>query len=177
MHGWFSVQILKLSPKITHETFEMAVSRKWLMLETWFLRFVTGILWAWIVQVQITWGNIAHPLPQKCPIMHFFQCSKVQKAINSILVVVVNFISGLLNNTNNKENNSKSEKGRSDKTIYVETWPNKKIVGKWFEKNAWSLHLIKLKYVVFFKINKQIYTIKSHATMSAELLNLACYRV
>jgi len=36
-------------------------------------------------------------------------------------VVVVNFISGLLNNINNKENNSKPQKGRSNKTIFVET--------------------------------------------------------
>jgi len=32
-----------------------------------------------------------------------------------VVVVVVNFISGLLNNINNKENNSKPEKGHSDK--------------------------------------------------------------
>jgi len=35
------------------------------------------------------------------------------------VVVVVNFISGLLNNIKNKENNSKPEKEHSDKTIYV----------------------------------------------------------
>jgi len=37
--------------------------------------------------------------------------------VNWIVVVVVNFIS----NINNKENNSKPEKGHSDKTIYVKT--------------------------------------------------------
>jgi len=26
----------------------------------------------------------------------------------------------------------------------------RKLIGKWFEKNAWSLHLIMLKCVVFF---------------------------
>jgi len=49
---------------------------------------------------------------------------------NKIVVVVINFISGLLNNTNNKENNSKPEKEHSDKTIYVETCTNKKTIGK-----------------------------------------------
>jgi len=51
-----------------------------------------------------------------------------------LIVVKVNFIFGLLNNINNllnksllnninnKEKNSKQEKGHSDKTIYVETW-------------------------------------------------------
>jgi len=39
----------------------------------------------------------------------------------SNIEVVVNFISGLLNNINNKENNSKPEKEHSDKMIYVET--------------------------------------------------------
>jgi len=38
-----------------------------------------------------------------------------------ITVVVVNSISGLLNNINNKKNNSKPEKGHGDKTIFVET--------------------------------------------------------
>jgi len=38
-----------------------------------------------------------------------------------VAVVIVNFISGLLNNINNKENNSKPEKGHCDKTICVET--------------------------------------------------------
>jgi len=38
-----------------------------------------------------------------------------------VVIVVVNFISGLLNNIHNKENNSKPEKGHSDKTIYVKT--------------------------------------------------------
>jgi len=33
-------------------------------------------------------------------------------------LVVVYFISGLLNNINNKENNSKPEKGHSDKTTF-----------------------------------------------------------
>jgi len=33
-----------------------------------------------------------------------------------VVVLVVNFISGLLNNINNKENNSKPEKGHSVKT-------------------------------------------------------------
>jgi len=33
-----------------------------------------------------------------------------------VVVVVANFISGLLNNINNKENNHKPEKGHSDKT-------------------------------------------------------------
>jgi len=34
-----------------------------------------------------------------------------------------------------------------------------------------------LKCVVYFKINKLNYIIKSYATMLVELLNLACYRV
>jgi len=42
----------------------------------------------------------------------------------------VNFISGLLNNINNKQHNSRPEKGHSDKTIYVETCTNKKTIGK-----------------------------------------------
>jgi len=37
-----------------------------------------------------------------------------------IIVVVVNFISGLLNNINKKENNTKPEKGHSNKTTIVE---------------------------------------------------------
>jgi len=80
-------------------------------------------------------------------------------------MVVVVVISGLLNNINNKENNSKPEKGHSDKTIennskpekghsdktiYVKTCTCKKTIGKWFEKSAWSLHLIILKRAVFF---------------------------
>jgi len=36
-------------------------------------------------------------------------------------VVVVNFIFSLFNNINNKENNSKPEKGHNEKTIYVKT--------------------------------------------------------
>jgi len=54
-----------------------------------------------------------------------FLCGPLQeivKAANiSIVVVVVNFISGLLNNIDNKKNNTKPEKGHSDKTIYVKT--------------------------------------------------------
>jgi len=42
-----------------------------------------------------------------------------------VVVVVVNFISGLLNSINNKENNSKPDKGQSDKTIYVKTCTRK----------------------------------------------------
>jgi len=45
-------------------------------------------------------------------------------------VVVVNFISDLLKNINNKENNSKPEKGNSDKTTYIETCTDKKTIGK-----------------------------------------------
>jgi len=50
-----------------------------------------------------------------------------------IVVVVVNFIFGLLNNINNKENNSKQEKGHSNKTIIVE---NVHIAQA--EKNYWQ---------------------------------------
>jgi len=37
------------------------------------------------------------------------------------IVVVVNFVSGMLSNISNKENYNKPEKGHNDKTIYVET--------------------------------------------------------
>jgi len=37
-----------------------------------------------------------------------------------VVFVVVNFISGLLNNINKKENNSKPEKGHRNKPIIVE---------------------------------------------------------
>jgi len=51
-----------------------------------------------------------------------------------IVVVVINFISGLLNNINNKENNSKPEKAHSKKTIIVE---NAHIAQT--EKNYWQM--------------------------------------
>jgi len=51
-----------------------------------------------------------------------------------IVVVVVNFISCLLNNINNKENNSKPENGHSNKTIIVE---NAHIAQA--EKNYWQM--------------------------------------
>jgi len=75
-----------------------------------------------------------------------------------VVVVVVNFISGLLNSINNKENNSKPEKGHSDKMIFIETctlhWL-RKTIGKSFENSARSLHLVMLKRAVFFQIKKQ----------------------
>jgi len=43
---------------------------------------------------------------------------------------VSNNKAGLLNNINNKENNSKPEKGHSDKTIYVKKCRRKKTIGK-----------------------------------------------
>jgi len=55
----------------------------------------------------------------------------------------------LLNNINNKENNSKPEKGYSDKTSLKHAQA-KKAIGKCFEKSAWTLHLVMLKRVVFF---------------------------
>jgi len=51
-----------------------------------------------------------------------------------LIIVVVNFISGLLNNINNKENNSKPEKAHSNKTIIVE---NAHIAQT--EKNYWQM--------------------------------------
>jgi len=53
------------------------------------------------------------------------------------VAVVANFISGLLNNINDKENNSKPENGHSNKTIFVETCTLhrlRKTIGKCFEK-------------------------------------------
>jgi len=46
--------------------------------------------------------------------LYEFSCRSIKF---SSRLVVVNFISGLLNSTNNKENNSKPERGHSDKTI------------------------------------------------------------
>jgi len=54
-----------------------------------------------------------------------------------IIVIVVNFISGLLNNINNKENNSKPENGHSSKTIFVETCTVAHIAQA--EKNYWQM--------------------------------------
>jgi len=54
-----------------------------------------------------------------------------------LIIVVVNFISGLLNNINNKENRSKPEKGHSNKTYFVETCTVAHIAQA--EKSYWQM--------------------------------------